>query len=33
MTKLGCNKPFLQMFREDVEEAREKVLRRARPMG
>jgi hypothetical protein len=33
MTKLGWNKPFLQMFREDVEEAREKVLRRARPMG
>jgi hypothetical protein len=33
MTKMGWNKAFLESLRADVEEAREKVLRRARPAG
>jgi hypothetical protein len=30
MTKLGWNKPFLEAFRTDLQDAREKVLRGAR---
>ena len=33
MTKIGWNKPFLELFRSDLEEAREKLMRRARPLG
>ncbi len=33
MTKIGWNKSFLELFRSDLEEAREKLMRRARPLG
>jgi hypothetical protein len=31
MTKMGWNRAWLESFRRDIDEAREKVLRRARP--
>ena len=33
MTKIGWNRAFLEALRTDIEEAREKILRHARPAG